>query len=220
MNEIIAKNQLPDIKTIKKFEEEFKPFSLRYRAAMKETETKIRILNEDFKLRHNHNPIEYIETRVKSTESLMNKMIKYNIPFNIEDLKENIFDIAGIRIVCSFISDIYHLVDMIEQNEDITVINKKDYIANPKDSGYRSFHLIVKVPIFLTTGREEVYVEIQIRTIAMDFWASLEHKIRYKFKGIVPDLVLQELVACSETVAKTDSEMMRLNEIVKSVNQQ
>lgn len=202
----------------KNFVKDLKIFTLKYSAAMNETETKLKILNEDFKTRYNRSPIEHIESRLKNPESLIKKMLRNNIPITLDSVQKNIFDIAGIRVVCSFVSDIYTIIKMIEDNEEFTIIKKKDYINNPKESGYRSYHMIVQLPIYLTTGKENVIVEIQIRTMAMDFWASLEHKIKYKYDGIIPNEVKQELVECANSIAETDAKMMKLNEMVLNAN--
>lgn len=203
---------------IKNFVRDLKSFNLKYLAAMNETETKLKILNEDFKTRYNRSPIEHIESRLKSPESLIKKMIRNDIPFRFDNLENNIFDIAGIRVVCSFISDINTIVKMIENNDEFTILNVKDYISHPKESGYRSYHMIVKVPIYLTTGREDVIVEIQIRTMAMDFWASLEHKIKYKCDGFIPSKVKKDLIECANTIADADNKMLKLNEMMLNSN--
>lgn len=203
---------------VKKFISDFKTFQLKYLAAMEETVTKIKILNEDFKMRYKHSPIDNIESRIKSIDSLIAKMIKDNVPFNIQSLETSIFDIAGVRIICSFISDIFNIAKMIQDNEDIEVLMIKDYVTKPKKSGYRSYHMILKVPVYLTTGREEVIVELQIRTMAMDFWASLEHQIKYKYEGIIPDEVEQELIDCSDSIYESDIKMMKLNETIQNAN--
>lgn len=200
------------------FISELKTFYLKYTAAMNETATKIEILNEDFKTRYNHSPIEHIETRIKEPESLIKKMLRNNVPFDLSILENQIYDIAGVRVVCSFIQDIYAIIEMIQDNEEITIIKTKDYIKNPKPSGYRSFHMILKVPVYLTTGKEYVYVELQIRTMAMDFWASLEHRIKYKYDGIIPEDVQEELIQCAETISQADKQMMHLHNKVKEVN--
>lgn len=193
-------------------------FELKYLAAMREIETKMKILNEDFKTRYNRSPIDNIESRLKSNESLVKKMMRNNVSFSINDVEQNIFDIAGVRIICPFISDIYSLAEIISQNEEITIIRIKDYIKEPKESGYRSYHMIVQIPVYLTTGREDVNVEIQLRTMAMDFWSSLEHKIKYKYDGLIPDDVKIELVECADSIAKNDEAMMLLDKKVQQVN--
>lgn len=203
---------------IQVFISELKTFYLKYTAAMNETATKMEILNEDFKTRYNHSPIEHIEIRIKEPESLIKKMLRNNVPFDLSILENQIYDIAGVRVVCSFIQDIYAIIEMIQDNEEITIIKTKDYIKNPKPSGYRSFHMILKVPVYLTTGKEYVYVELQIRTMAMDFWASLEHRIKYKYDGIIPEDVQEELIQCAETISQADKQMMHLHNKVKEVN--
>ena len=187
-----------------------------YRCAIMEVETKFKVLNEQFSLRYDENPIEAIKSRLKSPDSIMKKMRKKNIPMTTEGIEENIFDIAGIRIICSFKEDIYKMADLLLQQDDITLIEKKDYIKNPKPSGYRSLHLIVQVPIFLQKIKKYVYVEVQLRTIAMDFWASLEHKLRYK-KNIPEDeakLIAQELYDCSVESAKLDERMQKIRSMM------
>lgn len=205
-------------KYVQDFVEELKIFNLKYIAAMKETETKINVLNEDYKIRRNYSPIETIKIRLKTNESLIKKMLRNDIKFNTEEVEKKIFDIAGVRIICSFISDIFDIVDIIKKNEEFTVIKEKDYINHPKPSGYRSYHLIVRVPVHLTTGKEEINVEIQIRTMAMDFWASLEHKIKYKYDGYIPEEVKAELIDCANRIAESDAQMMMLNNKIKNIN--
>jgi putative GTP pyrophosphokinase len=211
-------NELFNSNEVKNFISNLKNFNLKYIAAMKETETKLNILNEDFKTRYKHSPIDHIESRIKTPTSLIKKMIKNNVAFDFNEVELKIKDIAGVRVICPFIDDIFTIVDMVEKNEDIEVIKKKDYINNPKESGYRSYHMILKVPVFLTTGREEVIVELQIRTMAMDFWASLEHQIKYKYDGIIPSEVHQELIECASAIEESDKQMLKLNKRVKQIN--
>ena len=161
-----------------------------YNSALKEMGTKVEILNDEFQHVHQYNPIEYVKTRLKTPESIVKKLKRYGHEDSIQNMIEYCNDIAGIRIVCSFTSDIYRLADMIGKQNDITVISIKDYIKNPKPSGYKSYHMIVTIPIFLSDRMVDTKVEIQIRTIAMDFWASLEHKIYYKFEGHAPSYIL------------------------------
>ena len=180
-----------------------------YRCAIMEIETKFRVLNEEFSLQYDRNPIESIRSRIKSTDSLIRKVRKRNIPLNLNAIEENITDIAGIRVICSFPEDIYMLADCLLRQDDIRLLQRKDYIRNPKPSGYRSLHLIVEVPIFLQNETRPMKVEVQLRTIAMDFWASLEHKLRYK-KNISPELAEQlakELTECAEISANLDRRM-------------
>lgn len=186
-----------------------------YNAALKEVGTKIEILNEEFLNVHNYNPIEHIKSRVKSPESIVRKLKRNGYEVTIENMVKHLNDIAGIRIICSFTSDIYMIAEMISNQSDITVIQIKDYIANPKENGYKSYHLVVSVPIYLSDGPVDVKVEIQIRTIAMDFWASLEHKIYYKFEGNAPLHIRNDLKQCADIVEVLDGRMLSLNEIVK-----
>lgn len=191
---------------------------LQYEAGIKEVETKIEILKKDFQLRYNYNPIEHITSRVKAQESLLSKMIKNGISLNINDVKERVQDIAGVRVVCSFVSDIYKIVNMIKNNTDFIVVKEKDYIQNPKESGYKSYHIIVKVPVYLTSGMDNVMVEIQIRTMAMDFWATLEHKIKYKYSGYIPEDIKQDLLDCSKIAGELDTKMLLLKRTIEEGN--
>ena len=180
-----------------------------YRCAIMEVETKFNVLDEEFSLKYDRNPIESIKSRLKSPESLVRKLKNKNLPFSVEGIQENIKDVAGVRVICSFPEDIYMLADCLLSQDDITLIEKKDYIKEPKKSGYRSLHLIIEVPIFLKNGKKNIKVEVQLRTIAMDFWASLEHKLRYK-KNINEDeieLLEKELIECSEISAALDRRM-------------
>lgn len=180
-----------------------------YRCAGMEIETKFRVLNEQFSLQYDRNPIETIKTRMKSMESILRKVRVKDIPLTFESLEENIRDIAGVRVICSFQDDIYMLADCLLQQDDVTLIERKDYIKEPKPSGYRSLHLIVEIPIFLQNEKRPMKVEVQLRTIAMDFWASLEHKLRYKKN--IPDgeaeQLAKELMECAETSAMLDQRM-------------
>ena len=185
-----------------------------YNSALKEMGTKVEILNDEFQHVHQYNPIEYVKTRLKTPESIVKKLKRYGHEDSIQNMIEYCNDIAGIRIVCSFTSDIYRLADMIGKQNDITVISIKDYIKNPKPSGYKSYHMIVTIPIFLSDRMVDTKVEIQIRTIAMDFWASLEHKIYYKFEGHAPSYISHDLQECSKIVSELDEKMLMLNEAI------
>lgn len=185
-----------------------------YNSALKEMGTKVEILNDEFQHVHQYNPIEYVKTRLKTPESIVKKLKRYGHEDSIQNMIEYCNDIAGIRIVCSFTSDIYRLADMIGRQNDITVISIKDYIKNPKPSGYKSYHMIVTIPIFLSDRMVDTKVEIQIRTIAMDFWASLEHKIYYKFEGHAPSYISHDLQECSKIVSELDEKMLMLNEAI------
>lgn len=189
-----------------------------YRCAIMEVETKFNVLNEQFSLQYDRNPIETIKTRLKSPEGIIKKLKRKDYPFSLESIEENIHDIAGVRVICSFPEDIYLLADCLLQQDDIKLVEIKDYIKNPKESGYRSLHLIIEVPIFLKNEKRNMKVEVQLRTIAMDFWASLEHKLRYK-KDIPKeeaDTLAKELVECAEISADLDRRMEQIrNRIVK-----
>lgn len=186
-----------------------------YNSALKEVETKMEILNNEFKHVHNYNPIEHIKSRIKTPESIVRKLKKNGFEVTIENMVKQLNDIAGIRVICSFTSDIYDIAEMISRQKDITVLQIKDYLKNPKSNGYKSYHMVVSIPIYLTGGPAETKVEIQIRTIAMDFWASLEHKIYYKFEGNAPEYMLDELKRCADMASDLDERMLQLNEAIK-----
>ena len=194
--------------------EEWQHTRMLYEAALKEVNTKLEILNSEFKLDHQYNPIEHITSRIKTPESIAKKLKHNNREITLENVVEHIHDIAGIRVICSFTSDIYRIADLIADQKDIKVLKVKDYIKFPKDNGYKSYHMIVAVPVFLSDKTIETKVEIQIRTIAMDFWASLEHKIYYKFEGNAPEYIREELKECSYIVAYLDEKMLSINEEV------
>lgn len=185
-----------------------------YNAALKEVSTKLEILNDEFRHIHKYNPIEYIKTRIKSPESIVKKLKRYGYEDSIENMVSYVNDIAGVRLVCSFTSDIYRLAEMIGKQSDLTVVSVKDYIKHPKESGYKSFHMLVTVPIFLSDRVVDTKVEIQIRTIAMDFWASLEHKIYYKFEGNAPEYISRELREAAGIVSNLDEKMLQLNKAI------
>lgn len=192
----------------------WKEVQLIYNSALKQISTKLEILNDEFQHVHQYNPIEYIKSRIKSPESIVKKLKRHGCESTISNMTEYINDIAGIRIVCSFISDIYRMAEMIGRQNDLTVVSVKDYIKHPKRSGYKSYHMLVTIPIFLSDRVIDTKVEIQIRTIAMDFWASLEHKIYYKFEGNAPEYISQELRECSGMISMLDAKMLSLNEAV------
>lgn len=198
----------------------WKTVMLLYQSALKEINTKLEILNDEFQLVHQYNPIEHIKSRIKSPESIVKKLKKDKHEVTIQNMIRYINDIAGIRIICSFTSDIYRIAEMLENQNDVRVLAIKDYIKNPKASGYKSYHMIVSIPIFLSDSAVETKVEIQIRTIAMDFWASLEHKIYYKFEGNAPKYISQELKECAEIVSELDTKMLSLNEAIKTAKQE
>lgn len=191
--------------------EKMQRFMLEYRFAMQEVETKLAILSEEFEHMHEYNPIEHVSSRVKSVESLMRKVERLGMEPNIETMRAEIQDIAGVRVTCSFIRDVYRLFDLLVQQDDVTVLEVEDYIAEPKPNGYKSLHMTISVPVYLSSGRVDVPVEMQFRTIAMDFWASLEHKIYYKYQRQVPKQMLDELKSAAESAAELDARMQSLH---------
>ena len=186
-------------------------FLLEYRFALQEVETKIAILREEFLHMHEYNPIEHVSGRVKTVDSLVNKLQRRGVDSDFDAIRDNIYDIAGVRVTCAFIRDVYRLFDHLTQQDDVTVLEVEDYIEEPKPNGYKSLHVIISVPVYLSTGRVDVPVEVQFRTIAMDFWASLEHKIYYKYDRQVPDTLIQELKHAADTAAELDTRMQRLH---------
>ena len=202
---------------IKNYEDvdSWKTIMFLYNAALKEVETKLEILNDECQHVHQYNPIEHIKTRIKTPESIVKKLKRYGYETSVENMVKYINDIAGVRLICSFTSDIYRLAEMIGNQSDLKVLSIKDYIKNPKDSGYKSFHMLVGVPVFLSDSVVHTKVEIQIRTIAMDFWASLEHKIYYKFEGHAPAYISEDLKACADMVSELDDRMLSLNEAIQ-----
>ena len=193
----------------------WKEVILIYNSALKEIGTKLEILNDEFQHVHRYNPIEHIKSRIKTSESIVKKLKKHGYESTIENMVRYVNDIAGIRVICSFTSDIYRIAEMISNQSDIKIISIKDYIKHPKESGYKSYHMLVSVPIFLSDSVVDTKVEIQIRTIAMDFWASLEHKIYYKFEGDAPEYISRDLRECAEMVSTLDEKMLSLNEAIK-----
>ena len=214
-----VRNSLLSDEFLEMLEKNKKPMDLLmsyYKCAIMEIETKFKVLNQEYSLQYDKNPIESIKTRVKSYDSLLRKIRRKDIPLTLESIEKNINDIAGVRVICSFPDDIYEIAESFLNQDDITLLEKKDYIKNPKPSGYRSLHLIVQVPIFLLNTKKLVTVEVQLRTIAMDFWASLEHKMRYK-KNISPDQVkfLQdELSDCAKQSAALDERMQNIRNVI------
>ena len=206
----MEEKQLREINYIKEKGQEFQKLMLMYNSALKEIETKIQIISDEFKMLYNYNPIEHIKTRIKSPESIVKKLKRKGYSITYNSLVQNLNDIAGVRIICSFIPDIYKMVEMFEKSTDINIIEKRDYIKNPKESGYSSYHLIVSVPVSFSSGIIDVKAEIQIRTIAMDFWASLEHKIKYKYAEELPKNIQNELKECSKMANKLDRKMSKL----------
>ena len=218
-NELLSRENIPE-EILEAFKENMKlskKLMTYYSCALLEIETKFKVLNQQFSLEQEHNPIETIKTRLKSTESILEKLHRKSLPMDMAAVEENLYDVAGIRVICPFINDIYCLADCLLQQDDVTLIEKKDYIKNPKENGYRSLHLIVETPIFLQDEKRLMKVEVQLRTIAMDFWASLEHRMRYK-KNLNPELsemLSTELKDCAETSARLDIRMGRVKDVIE-----
>ncbi|HAG68841.1 MAG TPA: GTP pyrophosphokinase [Lachnospiraceae bacterium] len=192
--------------------EDWETLILLYNSALKEIGTKVDILNDEFQHIHQYNPIEHVKMRVKTSESIVRKLKRKGLDSTIKNMQQYVSDIAGIRIICSFTSDIYRIAEMFRNQTDLKILDTKDYILAPKESGYKSYHMIVSVPIFLSDSVYDTKVEIQIRTVAMDFWASLEHKMNYKFETNVPEHIKQELYDCAKMVSALDDRMLKLNE--------
>nr|WP_248737559.1 GTP pyrophosphokinase family protein [Neobacillus rhizosphaerae] len=208
-----------DMKELKALKLELTRFMMAYKFALDEMNTKINILKDEFNYIHDYNPIEHVKSRIKSPESIFKKVYRKGYNFSLASIKENVRDIAGIRITCSFKSDIYELSNMIAGQKDVRVVDYKDYIKNPKPNGYQSLHLILEIPIFMSDREELTYVEVQIRTIAMDFWASLEHKIYYKYNKEVPNQMVAELKEAAVMAEELDSKMERLHKEISEIKQ-
>lgn len=199
--------------------EEFFSVQCRYQAAIREIRTKLEILDDEFQMRHKRNPIHHMQSRMKSVPSMMEKLARRNANKSISSAVEQLTDIAGIRVICSYLEDVYRVADLLTQQDDIHLVRVRDYIKQPKENGYRSLHLVVEVPVFLSEGRLLVPVEIQLRTIAMDFWASLEHSLRYKAQGEVPDDISRELIQTASDIALLDRRMQDIHDKVDTLNQ-
>ena len=190
-----------------------------YRAAIKEVQTKLEILDEEFQTRYDYNPIHHIESRLKSPKSILHKVRAKGLPMTYESIRENITDIAGVRVICNYIDDIYRIADLLTGQDDVELVRTRDYIKHPKPSGYRSLHLIVKIPIFLAESTEHIAVEIQIRTIAMDFWASLEHKLKYKTDNAISEDLHTRLLNCADSISALDLEMQAIHTTIQQNNE-
>lgn len=186
---------------------QFQQLMMIYESAVKQIETKLDILNKESKVGRKRNPIETVKSRIKSPDSIAKKLEKKQKPITFESMMNNLNDIAGVRVICPYISDIYAVRDMLLKQPDLKLLEQHDYIEAPKESGYRSLHLVISIPVYLSKTKHKVKVEIQLRTIAMDFWASLEHELHYKNTAKVPDSVRRELFRVAETIAMTDKEM-------------
>ena len=192
--------------------QEFLTLQQVYDAGIKEVRTKLEILDDEFRVKHDHNPIHHMGYRLKSVKSILGKLEKRGLEVSLESIVINLTDIAGVRVICNYVSDVYKIADLLIKQSDIKLIKKKDYIKHPKENGYRSLHLVVEIPIFLAEKVQPIPVEIQIRTIAMDFWASLEHHLRYKADNEVPDGVRDELIDCAKTISHLDYKMQGIHE--------
>lgn len=217
LNKILKEDEEQQIKIIKKMKSNGEKLMSYYKCAIMEIETKFKVLNEQFALLHERNPIDTIKTRLKSYESIIEKLYRRNVPINIDSIEEYLNDIAGVRVICAFVDDIYFLADCLVLQDDVKLIKWKDYIERPKDNGYRSLHLIVEIPIFLYNEKKYVKVEVQLRTIAMESWANLEHRLRYK-KGLSEEklqLVDQSLNDCAQLSFELDKKMQLARNIVE-----
>ena len=195
---------------------EWERMQLIYDAALREVNTKLETLNNEFKIKHQYNPIEHMTSRIKSPESIAKKMQHNSRELTVENIVRYINDVAGIRVICSYIDDIYLIADALLRQDDITLIAKKDYIEHPKENGYRSLHLIVEVPVFLTNHKKPMKVEVQIRTIAMDFWASLEHQMKYKQEIPDSEEIINELRDCAAVIRETDERMLAIRRRIEA----
>ena len=209
----ITQAQLDVLNELKSFQE----FIMYNRCAIREVETKLRVLDEEFSLNADRNPIQTIKTRVKKPISIANKLLSRNLEVTVSNMEEYITDVAGVRVICPFIEDIYVLADLLKAQDDITTMLEKDYIKNPKPNGYRSLHMIVAIPIYLSSGKKYMKVEVQFRTIAMDFWASLEHQLKYKKKIDNPEQIAIELKQCADAITEVDMRMQEIRYMIDEV---
>ena len=199
------------------FGQQYRELMQLYDAAVREIRTKVEILDSEFRVRYARNPIHHIDTRLKSPASIVEKLNRKGLPQTLEAIEQNLTDIAGVRVICHYIDDIYEVANLLKSHADVEVIKETDYIKNPKPNGYRSLHLVVKIPVYFADGMVKMPVEIQIRTMAMNFWASLEHKLRYKSDGEIPQFIADELKECSETIAETDLKMQRIHSFLQDI---
>ncbi|MDO4261741.1 MAG: GTP pyrophosphokinase family protein [Eubacteriales bacterium] len=193
----------------------FLTLMMQYRCAIREMETKLHVLNDEFSMRHERNPFESIESRIKQPDSILEKMRRKGYRLTVNNIEEKLNDVAGVRVICSFVEDIYYLANMLAAQDDLHVLEVKDYIKNPKDNGYRSLHLIIEIPIFLSSEKKNMKVEVQFRTIAMDFWASLDHKLKYKKNVKNPELIVAELKKCADTISGVDLRMQEIRNMME-----
>ena len=207
----------PDPQVFIKNSAKFNDLMMMYRCTVREVRTKLEVLNDEFSVEYKRNPISFIKTRIKKPESIYKKLKKLGYEFTAENIQNQLNDVAGIRVVCAFIDDIYTIADLISKQDDITVIQVKDYIKNPKPNGYRSYHMIVEVPVFFSSSKKNIRVEVQIRTIAMDFWASLDHQLKYKKQLDAQEAaeIGAELKKCADVIAETDCKMLSIRQKIE-----
>ncbi len=191
--------------------QDFQKIMMMYSCAIREVRTKFEVLNDELSVTCNRNPIEMIKSRVKKPQSILNKLKRKNFEISMASVMQNLNDVAGIRVICSFVDDIYKVAEMLSRQDDIKVIEVKDYIKNPKDNGYRSYHMIIEIPVFFSDAVQDIRVEVQLRTIAMDFWASLEHTMKYKKDISNPDEIAKELKSCADLISRADFKMQEIN---------
>ena len=196
---------------------QFQQAMMRYTCAIREVKTKLEVLNDELSVKNQRNPIEMIKSRVKKPKSIVEKLQRRGFEISLESMEKNLDDVAGIRIICSFLDDIYEVADMLIRQDDVNVIAVKDYIKNPKPNGYRSYHMIIEIPVFFSDSKKPIRVEVQIRTIAMDFWASLDHQLKYK-KSFIDDNgeISEELKQCAEVIAGTDVKMLEIRKKIEA----
>ena len=196
-------------------ETEFRQMMMMYSCAIKEIKTKLQVLNDELSIKRQRNPIEFIKTRVKQPDSIASKLRRKGYPVTVQSVFENLSDVAGVRVICAFIDDIYKVADMLTAQDDIELIKRKDYIKNPKENGYRSLHLIIQTPIFLSDQKKNMRVEVQFRTIAMDFWASVDHKLKYKKNVKNPEMIAGELRKCADIISSVDQRMQEIRTMIE-----
>lgn len=206
--------QIPDelLEMARKFQE----IMMMYTCAIREVKTKLEVLNDELTVKNRRNPIEMIKSRVKKPQSIVEKLKRRNLPVTLDSIVKNLYDVAGIRVICSFVDDIYEVADMLKRQDDVNVISEKDYIKKPKENGYRSYHLIIEIPVFFSERKQPMRVEVQIRTIAMDFWASLDHQLKYKKEFINSEEVVRQLKECADVIANTDKQMLDIRKSIES----
>ena len=218
LNRSIVK--VPDLASVPEdmieYARQFQEVMMMYSCAIIEVKTKLEVLNDELSIRNKRNPIEMIKSRVKKPESIIEKLSRRNLSLDINSMVENLYDIAGVRVICSFVDDIYDIATMLVRQDDVKVLAIKDYIKNPKPNGYRSYHMIIEIPVFFSDKKQSVRVEVQIRTIAMDFWASVEHKIKYKKEIDGADEIINELKECADIISSTDAKLMDIRKKIEA----